>query len=177
MQRIVGLITVAIFVTIALLTPKADDTVAQKSTSTIDETQSEEVSAVQVLRVIDGDTIEIVQADTQKEIVRIIGIDTPEIGGHGTQEQCYANEASEYLRSLIDGKTVNLDTQIGDNRDKYGRLLRYIQFNGEDIGLHMILEGYARNYPWFPHSRMEQYTDAEQEAQYNSAGLWKACVE
>jgi len=175
MQRIFGLIALAIFTSVALFTPKEDKTIVKKHTGNTHVVQSTGASMVQVVRIIDGDTIEVLQADTKKEIVRIIGIDTPELGGHGTVEQCYAKEATEYIRSLINTKNVELYAQVGDNADKYGRLLRYVQFNGEDIGLRMILEGYARNYPWFDHDRIEEYTSAEGKAQYNKIGLWKAC--
>ena len=171
MLRIVWFIVLSIFASVALFTPKADDSANQQHTSVTGESHSANVSAAQVLRVIDGDTIEI-----KNDVVRIIGIDTPEMGGNGTKEECFAKEASEYVRSLIDAKTVELHPQIGENRDKYGRLLRYVHWNGEDIGRRLIAEGYAKNYPWFPHPRKEAYASAEEGARSDDRGLWKACV-
>lgn len=117
-----------------------------------------------VTRVVDGDTFVI-----GKEHVRIIGINTPEKG------ECYFEEATERLSQLIFEKSVERIPQPIDNRDKYGRLLRYIELSGEDIGLQMLQEGFAENYPWFPHPRIEEYKEAEDEAKKEGRGLWGEC--
>lgn len=117
-----------------------------------------------VTRVVDGDTFVI-----GKEHVRIIGINTPEKG------ECYFEEATERLSQLIFEKSVERIPQPIDNRDKYGRLLRYIELSGEDIGLQMLKEGFAENYPWFPHPRIEEYKEAEDEAKKEGRGLWGEC--
>lgn len=124
---------------------------------------------VQVLRVIDGDTIEVEQADGTTEKVRFIGIDTPEV------QECFAAEATAYLAQLLEQKTVELLPQPTENRDKYGRLLRYVYFDSTDINNQLILLGYAKNYPWFPHPRIAQYARAEHIAQSSSRGLWNMC--
>ncbi|MDA0375989.1 MAG: thermonuclease family protein [bacterium] len=117
-----------------------------------------------VTRIVDGDTVVI-----GEEHVRIIGIDTPE------KEECYFDEASERLSQLIFEKSVERIPEPTDNRDKYGRLLRYIELSGEDIGLQMLKEGFAENYPWFPHPRIEEYKEAEDEAKKEGRGLWGEC--
>lgn len=122
-----------------------------------------------VFHVIDGDTIEVYLKDGTEETVRIIGIDTPEYG------ECFFNEATDYLHALIADPPLTLIPQPGDNRDKYGRLLRYIERDGEDIGKQMIRDGYARNYPWFSHPRVDTYAATEKEAQRDERGLWSAC--
>jgi len=68
-----------------------------------------------VARVIDGDTIVLESG----EWVRFIGIDAPEIGEPG------ADEATEFVRELIDGQTVWLEAD-GNDTDRFGRLRRYI---------------------------------------------------
>ena len=49
-----------------------------------------------VTRVVDGDTVKLSNGET----VRLIGIDTPEKG------QCGFNEATNLMRSLVQGQTV-----------------------------------------------------------------------
>jgi micrococcal nuclease len=134
--------------------------------SPVEKPTAEPIAAgwAELSRVIDGDTIEI-----QDDVVRIIGIDTPEIG------ECYFSEASTHLRTLLGSKPLVLITQPGENRDKYQRLLRYVHVEEEDTGLRMIQDGYARSYPWFEHPRTEQYREAESEAQNQGNGLWSAC--
>jgi micrococcal nuclease len=130
---------------------------------------------VQVTKVIDGDTIEVREKDRTMQTVRLIGIDTPEVSAYGKKAQCYGKEASLYLKRLLARKNVELIAQPGDNRDKYGRLLRYVHLSGGDIGLWMLNLGYARYYPWFEHPRMKEYKAAEIEAQRNGRGLWVEC--
>ncbi|MCL2381233.1 MAG: thermonuclease family protein [Treponema sp.] len=68
-----------------------------------------------VLRVIDGDTIELAGG----ERVRFIGIDAPETGEPG------ADEATRFVRELVQGRTVWLEAD-GADRDRFGRLRRYV---------------------------------------------------
>ena len=68
-----------------------------------------------VARVIDGDTIELGDG----EVVRLIGIDAPEIGQAG------AAEATAFVTDKAEGATVWLEAD-GNNRDAFGRLRRYV---------------------------------------------------
>ena len=78
------------------------------------QTQSD-LTEVTVLRVIDGDTIEL----TNRERVRFIGVDAPERGEPG------ADEATRFVRERVEGLTVWLESD-GADRDRFGRLRRYI---------------------------------------------------
>lgn len=60
-----------------------------------------------VTHIVDGDTID-VQIGMSTQRVRLIGIDTPENG------DCYFNEASNKLASLIDNKTVTLVKDVSE---------------------------------------------------------------
>lgn len=122
-----------------------------------------------VIRVVDGDTIE-VHYENNPEYVRIIGIDAPE------KEECFSKEASEQLKKLIEEATVTLISKPDENRDKYNRLLRYILSDGKDIGAELIKGGFARNYPRFPHPKLNEYKNFELDAQKNQLGLWRECV-
>lgn len=72
-----------------------------------------------VTNVIDGDTFELANGDK----VRLICVDAPELGKTGT------DESKEFLEILILNKDVRLEKDV-DNRDEYGRLLRYVYVNG-----------------------------------------------
>jgi micrococcal nuclease len=70
---------------------------------------------VEVDRVIDGDTIKLVDG----RVVRYIGIDAPEA------DQCFAEQAREMNQQLVEGKKVRL--VLGKNRmDRFGRSLAYV---------------------------------------------------
>lgn len=89
-----------------------------------------------VIRVIDGDTFELYSG----EIVRMICIDSPELGDAGSYE------AKEYLEDLILDKEVRMEKDVSE-KDKYGRLLRYVWVDsyGDEIFVNKMLveEGYA----------------------------------
>lgn len=85
-----------------------------------------------VSRVIDGDTLELGNGQT----VRLVGIDTPEVG------ECGYERAKHNLEGLALSKRVRL-TVSDEDRDRYGRLLRYVDVGAKDAGLRLIQNGYA----------------------------------
>ena len=99
----------------------------------------------QVLRVIDGDTIE-VEMDGDPYRVRYIGIDTPE-----KSDICY-DTAKEANTRLVDGQTVKLVRDVSDT-DNYGRLLRYVYVNDTFVNEVLIRTGLAENSVWEPDTR------------------------
>lgn len=121
--------------------------------------------------VVDGDTFKI-KLGRKTESVRIIGIDTPETVDPRKPVQCFGKEASMKMKSLIAGKTVTLEKNPAEDRDKYKRLLRYISLDDQDIGAKMVQDGYAFSYKQFPHPRLEEYNTLEKEAREALRGLW-----
>lgn len=89
-----------------------------------------------VAYVVDGDTI-VVDIGVDRFTIRLVGIDTPE------REQCGWGEATEAMRALVDGKTVELYGGAHADADPFGRLLRYVFVDGIDAGLEQIKNGYA----------------------------------
>lgn len=106
----------------------------------------------EVVHVVDGDTID-VDIDLgfytwiKKQRIRMFGIDAPEMRG---DERPAGQAATEFLRDLIDGKTVILRTikgkDGGDSRGKYGRWLATVYIDGLDVNQHMIDTGHAEPY-------------------------------
>jgi endonuclease YncB( thermonuclease family) len=91
-----------------------------------------------VTRVVDGDTIDVSNA-TATETVRLLGIDTPESG------ECGFDSASAHLSLVtnVDSVTLTAAGDGKDDRDRYGRILRYVEVDGVDVGLTQIEQGYA----------------------------------
>lgn len=87
-----------------------------------------------VSRVIDGDTVKL--SDGRK--VRLIGIDTPERG------QCGFGPATSNMRTLVEGKTVRLVSGAASDKDKYDRILRFVEAGGVDAGRDQLKRGLAR---------------------------------
>ena len=131
---------------------------------------------VQVERVVDGDTLWVTTAGGQSEKVRILGIDTPEVS---PPAECWAAEATAALAQALerDGITVELATDpMADDRDQYGRLLRYVEVDQVDVGLELVEQGHAYLYRDADDlTRTEAYQDARETAQDQQAGLWGTC--
>lgn len=140
-----------------------------------------------VLDVIDGDTLR-VRAGDRDLVVRLLGIDTPELRRPGGS-QCYGPEARSRLDGLVAGRDVLLtyDERSG-RRDRYGRTLAYVRLAGGQGGAvapdpgvgtvneRLVGEGYAREYDRGPPHRYEREFDAAQAgAQAARLGLWGAC--
>lgn len=137
-----------------------------------------QVSAIKetakVLRVIDGDTIE-VQLNNKKETVRLIGIDAPETVDPRKTVECFGKEASDKTKEILNGKTVRLETDTTQGEtDKYGRLLRYIFLDRINFNELMISEGFAHEYTYQnnPYKYMEEFKEVQKKAQEENKGLW-----
>ena len=102
---------------------------------------------VDVIRVIDGDTFEIVY-NGNKTSVRLLGINTPEKG------EKYSAEAKQFLESKVLNKTVELE--FGKEKyDLYKRLLAYVYINRENVNEEVIKKGFANFY--FPSGKDGHY--------------------
>lgn len=120
-------------------------------------------TTTKVKRVIDGDTFETVKG----EKVRLIGINAPEI------TDIFGQEAKYYLSKLIENKTVDLQVDNSYNdRDNYGRLLRFVIFNGVDINKKMVSDGFAFAYFKYKFSKSIDYEKAQLEARETNKGIW-----
>ncbi|MDD5741949.1 MAG: S-layer homology domain-containing protein [Candidatus Peribacteraceae bacterium] len=133
-------------------------------------------ASASVLDVVDGDTLR-VEVDGVTEKVRIIGIDTAETVDPRKPVQCFGKEASDHMKELLSGKTIELETNPAEDRDVYDRLLRYVRLDGEDVGAAMVRDGYAHSYKKYPHPRLEDYNELEREAHEANRGLWSSCNE
>ena len=124
-----------------------------------------------VIRVIDGDTIEIEGG----ERVRYIGMDTPETVDPRKSVQCFGVEASNKNKELVEGKTVLLKKDISE-RDRYGRLLRYVFINNNLINLELVEQGFAYSDTVPPDVEYQDlFLKAQSEARAAGIGLWGAC--
>lgn len=128
-----------------------------------------------VTKTIDGDTIQIKMGD-KTETVRFIGVDTPETHDPRKAVQCYGQQAAAKTHEWLYQKQVRLETDPNDSdRDKYGRLLRYVYVGDILVNQELIKEGYAFTYVVFPFAKMDAFRTSEQEARLANRGLWGIC--
>lgn len=131
-----------------------------------------ESSVHQVVRVVDGDTL-----DLENEVrVRLIGIDSPERTDYG-----YA-EASAFLDKLVAGKHVRVEKDISGS-DRFERLLSYVYLVADDVkdddvlvNEAMVRAGYAKTLSMAPDNRYRDlFSSAQDEARRKGLGIWGLC--
>jgi micrococcal nuclease len=130
-----------------------------------------------VINVVDGDTIHARLAG-KNESVRFIGIDTPETHGQGGLRECFGQEATKRLQTLLpEGATLTIVRDV-EARDRYGRLLAYVYraSDGLFVNLAMARDGYAVPLPVPPNvAHADELVAAAGDARRADRGLWSAC--
>tara|TARA_A100001037_G_scaffold138649_1_gene125517 strand:- start:3994 stop:4533 length:540 start_codon:yes stop_codon:yes gene_type:complete len=137
-----------------------------------------------IIRVIDGDTLEVQLGDGKTDKVRLLGVDTPETnsknktGEYGTitDMECltkWGQKATSYAIEQLDRQEVVLvfDEKAG-HRGYYGRLLAYVEVNKKDFNRSLVQLGYARVYEEGESQRESEYLEDQSVAKANSNGLW-----
>ena len=127
-----------------------------------------------VQRVVDGDTVHVVNKAGKKFKVRLTGIDAPE------KNQPYGLAATYKLTEILINKLVLLKSKPNNGKpytvDRYKRVLAKIILDGRDINLSQVLRGYAWHFKRYQKqqspSDRELYSEAEIDAKKNELGLW-----
>jgi len=132
---------------------------------------------VRVVRVVDGDTVDVDSGVT----VRYIGIDTPETrrqtsAGWVPTGDAEGEEATKANEALVMGKKVRLEYDI-QKKDKYGRTLAYVfvRENNKEVMVQteLLRRGLAFLYTLPPNVRyVDVFLAAQKEARNNKAGMW-----
>lgn len=129
-----------------------------------------------VTRADDGDTIE-VQRGTDTDVIRLLGVDTPETHHPTKPVQCYGPEAAAYTRRRLTGALVVLEGDV-EPRDIYGRRLAYVLVDGHRFNDELLRRGYARLLVIAPNrAHGRELLDAELDARHHDRGLWAHCEE
>ncbi|MBI4252999.1 thermonuclease family protein [Candidatus Uhrbacteria bacterium] len=133
-----------------------------------------------VTKVIDGDTFDVLINGTTERI-RPIGIDSPETVDTRKTVECFGKEASKKTTELLLYKNVRLEKDPAqEDRDIYGRLLRYVyRDDGLFFNQWMIENGYAHEYTYkTPYAFQKKFKDAQTSAREQEKGLWtpNACA-
>ncbi len=130
-----------------------------------------EKQKVKVIRVIDGDTIEI----EGKIKVRYIGVNTPELHDPKKPIECFGQAALDENKRLVEGKEVYIQKDISET-DRFKRLLRYVWVGDMFINDYLVRQGFAQVSTFPPDVKyLQQFLEAQTEARENKRGLWKEC--
>jgi micrococcal nuclease len=126
-----------------------------------------------VVRVVDGDTIHVRIGD-RVEKVRYIGVNTPEVHHPKKGEEPGGREAMAVNRTLVEGKTVRLETDV-QSRDRYGRLLAYVWTGDVMVNAELVRRGYAQVMTIPPNVRHQAlFVKLQRDARDAGRGLWRS---
>lgn len=124
-----------------------------------------------VVGVLDGDTIDVLDAGKVQHRIRLSGIDAPE------KNQPYGNRSKESLSALAFDKTVDVVT---NKQDRYGRQIGKVLVNGQDVNLVQVERGMAWFYRQYHREQSPDdrrlYEAAEDTAKAQKRGLWRDAV-
>jgi endonuclease YncB( thermonuclease family) len=117
-----------------------------------------------VIKITDGDTLYVLDANYQQHKIRLAGIDAPE------RKQAYGLASRKHLASIVAGKQVTVEYQ---KRDRYGRIVGKVllyavyhtDIDGIDVCLEQVKAGFAWHYKKYQHEQSTEnrqlYADAE----------------
>lgn len=97
--------------------------------------------------VVDGDTIDVEGVGR----IRLVGVNTPERGQPGYQN------ATDFVKSMVLGKKVDLDIDDAKHFDKYGRTLAVVYIGGINLNQELLKKGYAK-VMYIPPSEFNPYS-------------------
>jgi micrococcal nuclease len=145
--------------------------------------KSYDYTNILVSRVVDGDTLVL----ENKERVRLIGIDTPEIhesnklnrdaqrsGQDIATIKQLGRQSYEFTRKLVEGKRVRLEFDV-ERFDKYKRILAYVYLeDGTFLNAEIVRQGYASLMTYPPNVKYaDLFKKLYREARENKRGLWE----
>jgi micrococcal nuclease len=169
-----GVVAAVVLLAGACAAGSADEGGAPTIESTIEPTGLPEGDDHRIVRVVDGDTVE-VDGDLT---VRLIGVDTPETQHPSLGVQCYGREATTFTEELLPaGTEVRLVTDV-ERLDRYDRTLAYVYRRGDGlfVNAELVRAGYAQVATFPPNvAHVEELLDAQRAARDAARGLWQAC--
>lgn len=119
------------------------------------------------VRVIDGDTLEVITPNGQSERVRLFGIDAPE------SKQSHGAYSTQKLEECVNNTNISIEWK---ERDFYKRVIGKVVADGQDCNLNQLQQGAAWHYKSYQKNQIEYdrlaYSNAEVTARTESRGLW-----
>ncbi len=117
-----------------------------------------------VIRVLDGDTIEVLQVTNERSRVRLDGIDAPE------KKQAFGQRSRQFLNDQV-GQLIVVVT--GDKTDRYGRILGTVWLEDQDVNAMQVANGMAWAYRYHGKASNSEYLVVESTARSLKKGsVW-----
>jgi len=137
--------------------------------------ENSQLETATVEKVVDGDTLRL----TDGRLIRLIGINTPEMAKKGSDEEPFANQAKLAVKSLLEESTREGVTTVGlqydaERKDRYGRTLAHVYLqDGRNLQANLLSNGLAAQIVVPPNlGHRKCYRDAELEGKVSHEGVW-----
>lgn len=130
------------------------------------------LSTLEVAQVVDGDTLRLVDGRS----VRLIGINTPELGRDGRKAEPFALAARRRLQALVQASDGRVGLVLGQERqDRYGRTLAHAyDAQGRNLEAVLLADGLGFMVAVAPNTPLVACQQrAEQQARQNGLGVWR----
>jgi endonuclease YncB( thermonuclease family) len=130
------------------------------------------LQVVEVQRVVDGDTLRLLDGRS----VRLIGLNSPELGRQGRAAEAFAESARRRLAELVAASDGRVGLRLGrESRDRYGRVLAHAyDARGHNLEAQLLAEGLGYLVAIPPNlALLECQRAAERAARGARAGLWR----
>ena len=126
---------------------------------------------VKLIRVVDGDSLIVVQEDEKPTNVRILGIKSFDAKVEKDIVTPYGKAAIDSLERRLAQRPIRV--MLGGNpKDRYGRYVATLYVDNQDIALKLISDGLALAYTVYPFPAMSLYLQEQELARAGRRGLW-----
>ena len=130
------------------------------------------LTSVSVQRAVDGDTLRL----SDGRNVRMIGLNTPELGKQGRSDEPFAVAARKRLQALVDNSGGRVGLRPGKQaKDHYGRTLAHVySVSGVNLEAQMLADGLGFHVAVAPNVDLVACQQAaERSARQAGLGLWR----
>ena len=144
------------------------------SIAEVEEKTGNERFTVEFIKAYDGDTIQ-AMVDGEKQKIRLLMVDTPEMNYQKGDPQPYAQEAMDYTIELMENANkIEAVYDVGPKTDKYDRLLAYVFVDDVLLQESLLNEGLAAvRFIHKPNNTFEAaFRDIQQRAQEDKQNIW-----
>lgn len=129
-----------------------------------------------VISITDGDTVHVSYPGIDNDTVRLLAVNTLEKDSIDERERCFARLATDFTKTnLLNKKVLLFSDQTQPKRDKYNRMLAYIQVDGnpELFNETLMKSGLAKTYKASPPAvEWSKYETIRQAEESSKQGIW-----
>jgi micrococcal nuclease len=126
---------------------------------------------VRLMKVVDGDSVLVAQEEGSQVPVRILGIKSFDSKIEKDVVTPYSHAAVQAIDRLMQGRPVRI-MLANSTKDRYGRYIASLFVDDQDIGLHLVKEGFVLVYTVYPFPAMSLYLEQQELARTHRRGLW-----